>query len=376
MRHTSPSDPSPTLSPRRPLASDARLSSSPSPVLPDLRSSDRTNPFHHDPPLRYSKPPLLANPSKNPCELPTTRKTSIPPEPFPKLDEMSHRIEPYATDARLARITQAHPSPPPHIATLPQSPSLSSSSLDRSSVSSPAPTRRGSTQSVLATSYNGDVCYQSTESDRPRAFYQPSPGLTESPYRVQPRTEPRYVSAHDGNPRATAYPPAVHVVPSQISGGSHDLTYHYPGQHQFNAIYTDDATTKLNDRIRRRCFNCCTTDTSTWRRSSLNPGKVLCNKCGLFERTHNRARPEQFPHKRGPLATSSLKVRTSPPQHGVVPPVSALPPHQYNHPSIAPLLSRNENTHASSRDVLPQIQSWLPPSTTPAAPISYRSRSP
>src|SRR6266404_9305493 len=124
----------------------------------------------------------------------------------------------------------------------------------------------------------------------------------------------------------------------------------------------------------------------------------LCNKCGLFERTHNRARPEQFPHKRGPLATSSLRVRTSPPQHGAVPPVSALPPHQYNHPSIAPLLSRTEHTHAPSRgDVLPQIQSWLPPSTTPAgelwlsteilspcvrptyasaAPISYRSRSP
>ncbi|KAH8979155.1 hypothetical protein EDB86DRAFT_3067104 [Lactarius hatsudake] len=290
---------------------------------------------------------------------------------------MTHRIEsPYATDARLGRIAHPHPSPPPPIATLPQSPSLSSSSLDRSSVSSPAPTRRGSTQSVhLATSYNGDVCYPGTDTDRPRAFYQPPTGLTEPPYRVQPRTEPRYVSAHDGNPRATAYPPAVHVVPSQISGGAHDLAYHYPGQHQFNAIYTDDATTKLNDRIRRRCFNCCTTDTSTWRRSSLNPGKVLCNKCGLFERTHNRARPEQFPHKRGPLATSSLKVRTSPPQHGAVPPVSALPPHQYNHPSIAPLLSRSENAHTTSRgDVLPQIQSWLPHSTTPADPLTVPQR--
>jgi hypothetical protein len=93
----------------------------------------------------------------------------------------------------------------------------------------------------------------------------------------------------------------------------------------------------------------------------------LCNKCGLFERTHNRARPEQFPHKRGPLATSSLKVRTSPPQHNAVPPVSSLPPHQYNHPSIAPLLSRTENTHIPSRgEPLPQIQSWLPSATTPA----------
>jgi hypothetical protein len=93
----------------------------------------------------------------------------------------------------------------------------------------------------------------------------------------------------------------------------------------------------------------------------------LCNKCGLFERTHNRARPEQFPHKRGPLATSSLKVRTSPPQHNAVPPVSSLPPHQYNHPSIAPLLSRVESAHTPSRgEPLPQIQSWLPSATTPA----------
>jgi|SRR6267142_5005497 len=100
----------------------------------------------------------------------------------------------------------------------------------------------------------------------------------------------------------------------------------------------------------------------------------LCNKCGLFERTHNRARPEQFPHKRGPLATSSLKVRTSPPQHGAVPPISALPPHQYNHPSIAPLLSRTETAHATSRvEALPQIQSWLPSTTTSAGEKRLKS---
>ncbi|KAJ7772320.1 hypothetical protein B0H16DRAFT_1235418, partial [Mycena metata] len=63
-------------------------------------------------------------------------------------------------------------------------------------------------------------------------------------------------------------------------------------------IHTDDAATKLSDRVRRRCFNCCITDTSVWRRSILSPGKVLCNKCGLFERTHGRPRPDQFPHMR------------------------------------------------------------------------------
>ena len=149
-------------------------------------------------------------------------------------------------------------------------------------MSSPAPTRRGSVQSVHVTpSYNGDVCYPSADSERPCAFYQQAAGLSEASYRVQPRAELRYSLAHEGTARAAPYPPTAHVVPTQISGGAHEIAYHYPAQQQFNAIYTDDATTKLNDRIRRRCFNCCTTDTSTWRRSSLNPGKVV-SKINLF----------------------------------------------------------------------------------------------
>ncbi|KAF8517200.1 hypothetical protein BU17DRAFT_31414, partial [Hysterangium stoloniferum] len=56
-------------------------------------------------------------------------------------------------------------------------------------------------------------------------------------------------------------------------------------------LYTDDATTKLGSYIRRRCFNCHTPDSAAWRRSSMHPGKVLCNKCGLYERTHQKDRP-------------------------------------------------------------------------------------
>ncbi|KAF9021970.1 hypothetical protein BDZ89DRAFT_1115686 [Hymenopellis radicata] len=96
---------------------------------------------------------------------------------------------------------------------------------------------------------------------------------------------------HMHHPHAAAYPPPPH--PSSI-------------------VYTEDASTKLSDRVRRRCFNCCTTDTSTWRRSNLSPGKVLCNKCGLFERTHSRPRPEQFPHKRGPLSGGALSQQRGP----------------------------------------------------------------
>ncbi|KAJ7701128.1 hypothetical protein B0H17DRAFT_899908, partial [Mycena rosella] len=61
--------------------------------------------------------------------------------------------------------------------------------------------------------------------------------------------------------------------------------------------YTDDAAVPLSVQMRRRCFNCCTTESRTpkgrsaWRRSKLSPGKVLCDKCGHFERNHNRTRP-------------------------------------------------------------------------------------
>ncbi|KAJ6486515.1 hypothetical protein C8R47DRAFT_979489 [Mycena vitilis] len=65
-------------------------------------------------------------------------------------------------------------------------------------------------------------------------------------------------------------------------------------------VHTDNAGIRLSNSVRRRCFNCSTTDTSTWRRSNLSPGKVLCNTCGLFERTHSRPRPELSPQRRGP----------------------------------------------------------------------------
>ncbi|KAJ7467741.1 hypothetical protein FB451DRAFT_1040073 [Mycena latifolia] len=104
------------------------------------------------------------------------------------------------------------------------------------------------------------------------------------------------------------------MAPPQSQNGANPNS----GRGVIQVVHTDDAATKLSDRVRRRCFNCCTTDTSTWRRSNLSPGKVLCNKCGLFERIHSRPRPEQFPHKRGPLASSTLRSRSPPPDQGQV----------------------------------------------------------
>ncbi|KAJ3756401.1 hypothetical protein EV360DRAFT_19802, partial [Lentinula raphanica] len=196
-------------------------------------------------------------------------------------------------------------SPPnaPPIATLSttNSPTTSVSSLDRSSVSTP-PIRRSS---------------------HPQQYYSHPPAPShhhnhrvyeshEGSYSVQANTSPPYhnmgglgMSAGGNGMPPSGREPYGLQMPIAYPGG--------PINSNVPVVYTEDAATKLSDRVRRRCFNCCTTDTSTWRRSNLSPGKVLCNKCGLFERTHSRPRPEQFPHKRGPLAVSNLRSRSPAP---------------------------------------------------------------
>ncbi|KAJ7194586.1 hypothetical protein GGX14DRAFT_678744 [Mycena pura] len=67
----------------------------------------------------------------------------------------------------------------------------------------------------------------------------------------------------------------------------------YPS-HGIAVQHTDDAASKETQYLRRRCFNCHTTEPPSWRRSTLNPGKIVCNKCGLYERTHLRPRPLRF----------------------------------------------------------------------------------
>jgi len=79
--------------------------------------------------------------------------------------------------------------------------------------------------------------------------------------------------------------------------------------------HTDDAASKETQYLRRRCFNCHTTEPPSWRRSTLNPGKIVCNKCGLYERTHLRPRPLRFDELRsGSKQRKSSKASTSPKQ--------------------------------------------------------------
>jgi len=92
------------------------------------------------------------------------------------------------------------------------------------------------------------------------------------------------------------------IVPSQTafyrppSGGAmHPMSMSYLSPHTGLPVqHTDDAASKETQYLRRRCFNCHTTEPPSWRRSTLNPGKIVCNKCGLYERTHLRPRPLRF----------------------------------------------------------------------------------
>ena len=91
------------------------------------------------------------------------------------------------------------------------------------------------------------------------------------------------------------------IVPSQSafyrppSGGPMPMPMPYLSPHTGLPVqHTDDAASKETQYLRRRCFNCHTTEPPSWRRSTLNPGKIVCNKCGLYERTHLRPRPLRF----------------------------------------------------------------------------------
>ncbi|KAJ7079542.1 hypothetical protein C8R44DRAFT_824756 [Mycena epipterygia] len=202
----------------------------------------------------------------------------------------------------------------------------------------------------------------------PHAYHDDRYEHHQHPHYAPPAPFPIQHSGYVPYPLPGTILSAPMAPPAQNGGGQQQQ-----GGGVIQVVHTDDAATKLSDRVRRRCFNCCTTDTSTWRRSNLSPGKVLCNKCGLFERTHSRPRPEQFPHKRGPLATSTLRSRSPPAQQAQptynqpthYPPPNAqsasAPPPQ-SHPSqssssasqqspyIAPLAGPGQNQNGSAQN--------------------------
>ncbi|PIL25397.1 transcription factor [Ganoderma sinense ZZ0214-1] len=303
---------------------DSRLSDSrhhPPPAPPPQRHSasassvtDEVTPPASPPHKRFKSENSLPPPV--PCHVDQRWHYSHGPYPPPFYpypyhhQNMPHRVEDMSVDRSISHrsdgpaqyqfMPHSHPTPPP-IATLHHSPALSASSLESTSISPSPPITQPSTP------YYQHPAQGPPMSQAPPYPYQPNGAMPRYPDESQPGFAP--------------HPGSRQIRPTMVAAQP------YPGQANY-IIHTDDASTKLSDRVRRKCYNCRTTDTSTWRRSSLTPGKVLCNKCGLFERTHSRPRPEQFPHKRGPVVNvNQFKQHRNTPRPLATPPRPPPPPH-------------------------------------------------
>ena len=91
------------------------------------------------------------------------------------------------------------------------------------------------------------------------------------------------------------------IVPSQTafyrpsSGVAVPMFVPYLSPHTSLPVqHTNDAASKETQYLRQQCFNCHTTEPPSWHHSTLNPGKIVCNKCGLYEHTHLHPHPLHF----------------------------------------------------------------------------------
>lgn len=144
----------------------------------------------------------------------------------------------------------------------------------------------------------------------------------------------------------------THIVPSQNqfgrppSAGMHPLPCLAP--HAGILVqHTDDAASKETQYLRRRCFNCHTTEPPSWRRSTLNPGKIVCNKCGLYERTHLRPRPLRFDELRAGSKTRK-QPKIGSPKSGKMLQMVKKEPHDSDIDNIMPRRSSVSSSSASS----------------------------
>lgn len=118
----------------------------------------------------------------------------------------------------------------------------------------------------------------------------------------------------------------------------------YMSPHGIPIQHTDDAASKETQYLRRRCFNCHTTEPPSWRRSTLTPGKIVCNKCGLYERTHLRPRPLRFDELRA--GNKSRKQAKTSPKTGKALPPGSLPVKK--EPSESDAISRRLSVSSNS----------------------------
>jgi hypothetical protein len=77
---------------------------------------------------------------------------------------------------------------------------------------------------------------------------------------------------HQQHPHAFYRPSSSSSSVSSVSAPPGFLN---PAMSSIPVMHTDDAASKETQYLRRKCFNCGTTEPPSWRRSTLNPGKIV-----------------------------------------------------------------------------------------------------
>ena len=132
--------------------------------------------------------------------------------------------------------------------------------------------------------------------DHSMSHYPKYADLNEESHSAHPRYEYEDHSQHHDHSAATATGPAGMIVPTQIPQNVHQQHLFYrpssssssvssvsappsgflnPAMSSIPVMHTDDAASKETQYLRRKCFNCGTTEPPSWRRSTLNPGKIV-----------------------------------------------------------------------------------------------------
>ncbi|KAI3610591.1 siderophore transcription factor [Moniliophthora roreri] len=157
-------------------------------------------------------------------------------------------------------------------------------------IAEPRPTLCNMFFSFEHTSQNSNLEREDNSNDSLPALPQESPHYQQPSYGCHPH--PNDLQHHTPSQHSQYYPSLPYLSPPLPPNLS------LPHLESLPVRYTDDAAVKEGPFLRRMCFNCRTTEPPSWRRYTLSPGKIVCNKCGIYAKTHQVPRPNHFNHLR------------------------------------------------------------------------------
>ncbi|KAJ7465725.1 hypothetical protein FB451DRAFT_1179198 [Mycena latifolia] len=222
---------------------------------------------------RDASPPTVTSAPPPPAPAPSDRDSNLDPAAYDNFystttKQTPHRVEPYS-------MSSAHPQARLSLRPAPGS-FLKTTLIAPRPPRVPVPiamlpTHSGSPSPSADSSLDRSAQHHYAAYDLPRGYpgdYMYTPPPPPSQYHPHPHVHPDEHHRYDDHAQYAPQPfPIAHggyvpyrtilsgsMAPPQGSGG---------GAGVIQAVHTDDVPTKLSDRVRRRCFNCCTTDTTT-----------------------------------------------------------------------------------------------------------------